>query len=144
MEKMTLLLVANITKVVAYTERITEYKFYPAEPPKQKYICKWLGSIFPFSPISYGKTEELPDRWVRNRSGATSEYYDTDKVLKTLTWYKVNDEEKTVTQKASAYVYDSRNKDTNFLFESDDELYDFIDEIKSLSKNTFITITTNY
>lgn len=138
MKKSTLLSVDNINKIVATTEKPTNYVFYPAEPAKQKYVCKWLGSIFPFSPIPFGKTQELPDRWVK-----TPSYYDDDYYLRSVSRFKINDDEKIVTEKAKAIIQHLRGENTILFFNSDQELRYFIDDVNRLSKKELITIITN-
>jgi hypothetical protein len=142
MKTITMLDVDSISKIIAKEENLTKLKFFPAVPAEQKYICKWLRHVFPFSPIPFGgKTESFPDRWTHFDRDSENRLYDTDKQVKSLGWYKVNDEEKTVTSKAVAYVYDRRSNCTSYYFNSNSELYDFITEVKNESKKTFISIT---
>jgi len=138
-EKITLLLTSSIYKICAHIERLSDLKFYSAELGIPKFKYNWLKYTYFFKPIFIGYTEGKPDRW--SEYGPEDNNYYKESYLRTLPFYKINDVDKTVTCKPSVYIsLNDNKKNENFTFESNEELFDFIYEIKSISKEPFITI----
>jgi hypothetical protein len=80
----------------------------------------------------------LPDRW--SYYGEDDLNYNSDSSMKNWKCYRLNYEDKTVTNKATAQISFAHKDNVNFIFDSNDELYEFLNKVRELSKETFITV----
>lgn len=129
----------KVTVIYLNKEFKSAYKFYPAEEPRQKYICRWLNQIYPFSAIPFGKTKAKPERWSQ---GNPKYSYDENEYIMKDERYKVVGEgdDRILMVKAKATIYLGRSEYVTLYFESDEEARTIINNTVSLTKNPIQTI----
>jgi len=129
----------RVTVIYLNKEKPSSYKFYPAEPPRQKYICRWLNQIYPFSAIPFGKTKERVARWSQSDPRYS---YTEDQYMRTDVEYKIvgDGDDRTAFVKAKAVVYLGHNEYVRLYFDTDQEAEAFIRNTVSLTKNPIQTV----
>ena len=129
----------RVTVIYVYKEKPSNYKYYPEEPPRQKYICRWLNQIYPFSAIPFGKTKLREARWSQSNPKYS---YTEDKYMSIDVEYKIVGEgnDKTLITKAKAIVYLGHNEYVRLYFDNDQEAEAFINNTKTLTKNPIQTV----
>ena len=129
----------RVTVIYLNKETPSDYKFYPAEPRRQKYICRWLNQIYPFSAIPFGKTSEQPARWAK---GNPKYSYEPHEYISKDVQYKVvgDGDNRTLIVKAKAVVYLGHNEYVRLYFDSNEEAETIINNTKSLTKNPIQTV----
>jgi hypothetical protein len=129
----------RVTVIYLYKEKPGEFKFYPAVPSRQKYICRWLDQIYPFRAIPFGMTEAREARWSKSDPKYS---YDLDEYMCKQVMYKIIGEgdDRTIVQKACAIVYLGHNENIKLYFDSDQEAEEFINSTKTLTKNLIQTV----
>lgn len=129
----------KVTVIYLNKEKPSNYKFYPAKPSRQRYICRWLNQIYPFSAIPFGKTKAREARWSQ---GNPKYSYTEDQYMCADVEYKIvgDGDDKTLIVKAKAVVYLGHNEYIRLYFDSNEEAEAFINNLKSLTKNPIQTV----
>jgi len=129
----------RVTVIYLNKEEDSAYKFYPAEPSRQKYICRWLNQIYPFSAIPFGKTKEKPDRWAQ---GNPKYDYTEDSDISKRVEYRVEGEgdNRKLILKAKITVYLGHNEYVKIYTSSNEEAESIVNTTKSLTKNPIQTV----
>lgn len=129
----------RVTVIYLTKETPSSYKFYPAEPSRQKYICRWLNQIYPFSAIPFGKTKAQPELWAQ---GDPRYDYKSNFNVVTDARYKVVGEgdNRLLYNKAKTLIYMGHNEHVMFYSDTNEEAETIVNNTKSLSKNPIQTV----
>lgn len=129
----------KVTVIYLTKETPSTYKFYPAEPRRQKYICRWLSNIYPFSAIPFGKTSEEPDRWAQGNPKYSYEPHED--MIKDERFKVVGEgNDKTLIVKAKLVVYLGHNEYVRIFCDSNEEAESIVNTTKNLTMNPIQTI----
>jgi len=130
----------RVTVIYLNKETPSNYMFYPAEPSRQKYICRWLNQIYPFSAIPFGKTEALPDRWSKNIKYS----YEPDQDIRSDVRLKIVGEgdNRELVNKAKITIYLGHNEYVIFYCDTEEEADSIVNNTKTLTKNPIQTVIT--
>jgi hypothetical protein len=131
----------NVNKILYINvkyETKTDFVFHPAVEWKQKYICKWLDNIYPFSAIKWGIIPGLPDRWISKFGHPDN--FEEDVIIRGNYSYRVDDVHKIVYIRPTLLFQLKQNKSFSLTCDDDDEVEVILHDIKKQRKNPLLIV----